>query len=233
LKDVSERRMLVPPPSLANRAEAAAWAVPYAILDSLRRAQASTLASLGFKHSECPYSIVASSRLWRLREYDEHGDGPAVLIISAPIKRPYIWDLMPAFSAVRQCLRHGLRVFLLEWQPAFNRYDNAGLDAYAGEALADAIAWLTRQAGSAKPFVMGHSLGGTFAAIHGALAGKSLRALVLLGAPLCFAPGSGRFRDALVSPLPGSIAAINVVPGSLISHLCACLTGHFRMAKDR
>jgi polyhydroxyalkanoate synthase len=37
-----------------------------------------------------------------------------VLIVAAPIKRPYIWDLTPAVSAIRYCLGAGLRVYLLE-----------------------------------------------------------------------------------------------------------------------
>lgn len=221
LKGIAAKKISAPPAFFGSRAEAAAGAVTYAFFDSLRRAQVGAWAALGFKSRECGHSAVASDRLWRLREYDEHGDGPALLIVAAPIKRPYIWDLVPAASAVRICLARGLRVFLLEWLPALNGSGDAGLDAYAGQSLADAVARVTARSGGAKPFLMGHSLGGTFAAIHAALAGESLRGLVLLGAPLCFAPGSGRFRDALVSVMPASLGIIDIVPGSLLTHLCA------------
>lgn len=42
-----------------------------------------------------------------------------------------------------------------------------------------------------------HHLGGTLAAIFCALEQESVRGLVLLGAPLCFAPGSSQFRDGV------------------------------------
>jgi polyhydroxyalkanoate synthase subunit PhaC len=68
---------------------------------------------------------------------------------------------------------------------------------------------------------MGHSLGGTFAAIFGALAPEGARGLVLLGAPLCFRPGISRFRDAIVAIAPSNLAEMEVVPGSLLSQLSA------------
>jgi polyhydroxyalkanoate synthase len=66
---------------------------------------------------------------------------------------------------------------------------------------------------------MGHSLGGTFAAIFGALEPESVRGLVLLGAPLCFQRGMSRFRDAIVAMAPSSLAEMGVVPGSFLSQL--------------
>jgi polyhydroxyalkanoate synthase len=68
---------------------------------------------------------------------------------------------------------------------------------------------------------MGHSLGGTFAAIFGALAPETAGGLVLLGAPLCFRPGISRFRDAIVALAPSKLAEMEVVPGSLLSQLSA------------
>ena len=68
---------------------------------------------------------------------------------------------------------------------------------------------------------MGHSLGGTLAAIYAALASESIRALVLLSAPLCFSPAGSHFRDALVSLFPRTVPAVDPFPGSLLSHISA------------
>jgi polyhydroxyalkanoate synthase len=190
----------------------------FAMMDNLRRAQGRALAVFGFGPGECGYRILAAGPHWRLRDYGGTGAGPPLLIVSAPIKRPYIWDLAPAASAVRTCLRHGLRVHLLEWtDPA--RGDD-GLEAYADTAIAEAAARVAEAAGR-NPFLMGHSLGGTLAAIFAALDAHSLSGLVLLGAPLCFQPGVSRFRDALVSLVPSRLDETRVVPGSLLSLLSA------------
>src|SRR3546814_3818487 len=43
-----------------------------------------------------------------LRAYsDGSGAGPVLLIVPAPIKRAYIWDLVPWASAVRRCIDSG------------------------------------------------------------------------------------------------------------------------------
>ena len=66
---------------------------------------------------------------------------------------------------------------------------------------------------------MGHSLGGTLAAIFAASDPSSVRGLVLLSTPLCFAPGSCRFRDAIVAMAPSTLSRMEIVPGSLLSQL--------------
>lgn len=191
------------------------------LMDALRRAQGNALEMLGFGPNECGYRVLASGSRWRLRDYAGLDGGPAVLMIPAPIKRPYIWDLAPSVSAVRYCLRRGLRVYLLEWMPPQLGHGTAGLDEYADEAIAEAVATTSSEAGGTKPFLMGHSLGGTFAAIFGALEPKSIPGLVLLGSPLCFQAGSSRFRDSIVRMAPRALSDIDVVPGSLLSQLSA------------
>ena len=74
-------------------------------------------------------------------------------------------------------------------------------------AISEAVAAVTSAAQGAKPTLIGHSLGGTLAAIYGAFLPESIRGLVLLGAPLCFEPSENQFRDALVTLVPREISA--------------------------
>lgn len=76
---------------------------------------------------------------------------------------------------------------------------------------------VSRRTGTA-PFLLGHSLGGTLAAIHAAIAPDSVQGLVLLSAPLCFHPGSSRFRDGIVALIAPSALAADPVPGAIVSH---------------
>src|SRR5262249_60426220 len=98
---------------------------------------------------------------------------------------------------------------------------DGGLDECADHAVSEAAARISLETRGTKPFLIGHSLGGTFAAIFGALDPQSVRGLVLLGAPLCFQPGTSRFRDAIVSLAPSTLSDTDVVPGSLLSQLSA------------
>jgi polyhydroxyalkanoate synthase len=163
---------------------------------------------------------VASGTHWRLREYADHDASPPLLIVAAPIKRPYIWDLAPSVSAIRYCLRQRLRVCLLEWLPASHDNASNGLDEYA-QAISECVGRVSDEPAGTKPFLIGHSLGGTLAAIFAAAAPQSIRGLVLLGAPLCFQPQTSQFRDALVSLVPSTLSETEPFPGSLLSQMSA------------
>ena len=193
---------------------------PFAMSDILRRAQGDAVGALGLGPSECPYRVMASGSCWRLRDYGGHGTSQSLLVVAAPIKRPYIWDLTPSLSAIRHCLRQGFHVYLLEWMPASRRTGNNGLDEYA-LAISRSIAAISGKTPATRPFLIGHSLGGTLAAIFSALTPDRVRGLVLLGAPLSFQPETSRFRDALVSLVPPTLSETEPVPGSLLSHVSA------------
>jgi polyhydroxyalkanoate synthase len=68
---------------------------------------------------------------------------------------------------------------------------------------------------------MGHSLGGTLAAILACLEPASLRGLVLVSSPLCFARGLSRFGDALADMELPQISDADIVSGAFISQLSA------------
>jgi poly[(R)-3-hydroxyalkanoate] polymerase subunit PhaC len=194
--------------------------IHFGITDILRRAQGRAFGAFGLDPDECPYEVIASGPFWRLRDYTKHEAAQSLLIVAAPIKRPYIWDLAPTASAIRYCLEHDLRVRLVEWLPASRAAGNNGLTEYTA-AISTCVAKISDESAGVKPLLIGHSLGGTLAAIFGALAPSSIRGLVLLGAPLCFRPATSPFRDRLVSLVPSSLAETEPCPGSLLSHMSA------------
>ena len=93
----------------------------FAMMDILRRALGHALGAFGLDPDECTYHIVGFGPHWSLRDYGGHNTSLSLLIVTAPIKRAYIWDLAPSVSAVRYCMRAGLHVHLLEWLPASDR----------------------------------------------------------------------------------------------------------------
>lgn len=195
-------------------------AVPFAMADRLRRMQGAALDLCGFGPRECAFDIIRSGPHWRLRRYGRADHALPVLMVPAPIKRPYLWDLKPSVSAVRYCLDHGFGVHLLEWMPPVAD-GHAGLDEYAGIAISACVTAISSASRRAALFLMGHSFGGTLAAIYCALEPQSVRGLVLLGSPLCFEQASSRFRDTLVSIVPAELSDEDIVAGSLLSQASA------------
>ena len=82
------------------------------VSDILRRAQGDVVGAFGLDPQESPHQIITSRAHWRLRDYGGTHRSLSLLIIAAPIKRPYIWDLAPSISAIRLCLHKGLYVHL-------------------------------------------------------------------------------------------------------------------------
>ncbi|MGO9008027.1 MAG: alpha/beta fold hydrolase [Beijerinckiaceae bacterium] len=193
----------------------------FAFADNLRRAQANALDAFGLGPRECTFQVISSGPGWRLRDYAGPAAEPPLLIVSSPIKRPYIWDLTPSVSAVRYCLDHGLHVYLLEWTPPAAGNGHAGLDEYIGQAIAACVTTISNTVHGTQPFLIGHSLGGALAAIFCAAEPHATRGLVLLSTPLCFEQASSGFRDALVSLVPSGLPETDVVAGSLLSHVSA------------
>lgn len=190
-----------------------------AATDEWRRMQARTLDLFGFGVRECEYVVVATGAHWRLRRYDGHRGGVPLLLVPAPIKRPYIWDLTPSVSAIRYCLDRGFSVDLLEWLPPTD--GDGGIEDYT-LAIAMAAERIAEERGGTVPFVLGHSLGGTLAAMACAMAPDLWRGLVLLGAPLSFATGSSAFRDLVATN--GQVASTaGTIAGSQLSQFCALI----------
>jgi polyhydroxyalkanoate synthase len=118
-------------------------------------------------------------------------------------------------------LRHGLRIYLLEWKPPHGQSAICGLAEYADDAISEALAAVLKEVGTVKPFLMGHSLGATMTAIFAALHPEYLSGLLLLCAPLCLHPGVSPFRDVLAAVPPSQLSEMGIVPGSLMSQLSA------------
>lgn len=168
------------------------------------------LDALGLGPEQLPFREVHRQAGVSLRRYGSDGGaaGPPALIVPAPIKRAYIWDLAHDVSAVRRCLDAVSCVYLADWQAAPPQF---GLAEYAGDLI---LACLDA-ARVERALLVGHSLGGLFAAIFAALHPQRVQGLVLLAAPLHFGADTavlGRLAAGLdAGDLPESL------PGSFLS----------------
>ena len=185
------------------------WAL-FEQLDRVRRAQGSLLDAIGLGPAQLPYRELHDQAGLTLRRYGADGEagGPPVLIVPAPIKQPYIWDLTPEASAVRRCLEHGSPVYLAHWRPAPPQF---GLADYAGRLI---LACLDA-ARVERAVLLAHSLGGLFAAIFAALHPERVQGLALLAAPLHFGAGAPVF-SAMVAQLDAGDLPESL-PGSFLS----------------
>lgn len=84
-------------------------------MDRSRQARGKLYERAGYGPVETPFTVLHSEPGLNLRHYGSpEAHGPAVLLVPAPIKRAYIWDLAPGTSTVRLWLEQGYRVYLAE-----------------------------------------------------------------------------------------------------------------------
>jgi polyhydroxyalkanoate synthase len=186
--------------------------------DQWRRQQGITLDAFGLGPVRTPSEVILETSGLILHGYrgsgPPHVDRPPVLIVPAPIKRAWIWDVEPAVSVVQRLLGHGLRVFLVEWTSPVD----AGLDAYADRLLVDCLDAVRTATGHSQAVLAGHSLGGTFAAIFAARRPDRVHALALVESPLRFGAHAGALAQLVVLAPHGRHlrAAFGDIPGSML-----------------
>jgi polyhydroxyalkanoate synthase subunit PhaC len=182
--------------------------------DGIRRSLGRLLDEAGLAPREAPWYPVLEQSDIRLRRYDQKaGNTRPVLIVPAPIKRPYIFDLLPEVSVVRRLVEADFSVYLSEWREKEGANGDLGTSVGSLRTVLEKIA---SEHGRA-PIVVGHSLGGTLAAIAAASDPHRVEKLVLIEAPLRFGDQTGALRrmlalyrgDALfggtLGPVPGSL----------------------------
>jgi polyhydroxyalkanoate synthase len=191
------------------------------VLDAARRRTGRALAAAGFGPHTTASTLVEVTPGVRLRTYSL--DGPPVLLVPAPIKRSYLWDLEPHVSVVARALERGLRPFLVEWTDPQDDDPGAGLEHYADTLLSACIAEVTGLTGASEVAVAGHSLGGTLAAILAARRPERVAAVVLLEAPLRFGAAAGSFAPFVATTPPPVLRhlAHGGVPGAFLDVVSA------------
>jgi polyhydroxyalkanoate synthase len=180
--------------------------------DALRRSLGQLLDSAGLAPHEASWHVVVKQSDLQLRRYSqERGTAGPALVVPAPIKRPYIFDLLPQVSVIRRLTEAGFSVYLSEWLEGAD----GNLDTSVA-SLAIALQKIASEHGRA-PIVIGHSLGGTLAAIAAASDPHRVDKLVLIEAPLRFGEQTGALRP--VTACPGSWlfgGTVEPIPGSLL-----------------
>ncbi|HEX8609930.1 MAG TPA: alpha/beta hydrolase [Telluria sp.] len=193
-------------------------------IDRLRQRQGRALDLAGFGPLVTPSRVVFSAPGLRLRCYGRGtGHRPPLLIVPAPIKRWYIWDLSPERSVVRQALARGFGVYLIEWTEPPAGAGMPGLAAYAGPMIDACVKVIRHMSACVRVSLLGHSLGGILAALHSAWRPQHVAALALFEAPINFDSTAPLLRRLLGQAVLAGLPADRTrpLPGSLLSAIFA------------
>ena len=195
-------------------------------MDRSRQARGKMLERAGYGPQETPSVVLHAETGLNVRRYGDAAEGPAVLLVPAPIKRSYIWDLAPQVSVVRRWLERGYRVYLAQWLPVPDEHDrnhDLGLDDYGDRLLDVCRRVAAADSGEDRMAVVGHSLGGILAAIYSCMHPEHVSATILLESPLHVEPSSCCFNPLVkATPHARQIAdTFRQVPGVFLNMMSA------------
>jgi polyhydroxyalkanoate synthase len=181
----------------------------FSLGDSARRAAGRLLENAGYGPHETAWDRIDGS-CFRLRRYGEAAESkPPILIVPAPIKRAYIFDLLPNVSVVRRLVEAGFAVYVYEWPEEKDGDWDLESSIHSLRLAAEMVGAEHRTA----PILVGHSLGGTLAAIAAALEPPLVSKLVLIEAPLKFGEQTGALEPIVLS---SPAVPLGPVPGTLL-----------------
>jgi len=132
--------------------------------------------------------VYAEDKL-RLFHYEPRVERPCgvpVLIAYALVNRPYMTDLQPDRSMVRNLLDHGMDVYLIDWgyPDAADRW--LTMDDYISGYLRNCVDFIREKHGLDAINLLGICQGGTFSLCYASLYPETVRNLITMVTPVDF-----------------------------------------------
>jgi polyhydroxyalkanoate synthase subunit PhaC len=134
-----------------------------------------------------PHDVVMSEAPVRLLRYTGKADkrhGTPVLFVFALVNRPYVLDLLPHKSVVRQYLNAGFDVYMIDWGVPSPADATKTLHDYVEGHLHRAVEHVLADTGAEQINLIGYCMGGTMAAMYASLHTHLVKNLVLMAAPI-------------------------------------------------
>ena len=114
-----------------------------------------------------------------------------VLIVYALVNKPYMLDLQPNRSLVRNLLNHGTDLYIIDWGYPTNADRYLTMDDYISGYLNNCVDFLSKRTKNEKINIMGICQGGTFSTIYSAIYPEKIKNLVTLVTPIDFSQDQG------------------------------------------
>jgi polyhydroxyalkanoate synthase len=147
---------------------------------------------------QTPSEVVYEENKLELLHYesrtDEQNEVP-ILVVYALINKPYILDLQPDRSVIRQLLDAGHDVYMIDWNEPSRLDQHLSLDDYINRYIENCVDEVRDRSDQDSINVLGYCMGGTMTSIYAALNPEKINALGLMAAGLCFEKTGGVLEE--------------------------------------
>jgi polyhydroxyalkanoate synthase len=130
-----------------------------------------------------PYEVVKETRTYRLAHYyplaSKLSKTP-ILLVYALINKSYILDLQPDKSWVRNLLRQGFDLYLIDWKPPTNVDKFTSFDDFINCYIDDCVEIVRKENSVDKITLHGYCMGATMSVIYASLYQEKVRNLATI-----------------------------------------------------
>jgi poly[(R)-3-hydroxyalkanoate] polymerase subunit PhaC len=140
---------------------------------------------VGTSEKRCVYS-EDKIRLYRYAPLARSAGLKPLLICYAMVNRPYLLDLQPDRSFIRELLHAGLDVYLLDWGYPDGADRFAGFDEYVDGYLRHCVEFVLKEHAIDSLTLLGVCQGGTMSLCYAALAPEQIAQLITMVTPVNF-----------------------------------------------
>ena len=171
-----------------------------------------------------PHDVIMSESPVRLLRYTGKADkrhGTPVLFVFALVNRPYVLDLLPHKSVVRQYLNAGFDVYMIDWGVPSPADATKTLHDYVEGHLHRAVERVLADTGSDQINLVGYCMGGTMSAMYAALHPHLVRNLVLMAAPIDWSSRESlllSWTDPKYFDVDGIVDTFGLIPPSFLGN---------------
>lgn len=134
-----------------------------------------------------PHEVVmteAPIRLLRFTSSTPKRHATPVLFVFALVNRPYVLDILPHKSVIRQYLDAGFDVYMIDWGVPSPADASKTLHDYIEGHLHRAVERILHDTRQPQVHLVGYSMGGTMCAMYTSLHQPLVRTLTLMAAPI-------------------------------------------------
>ena len=138
---------------------------------------------------ETPAEVIYRDNKMKLLNYQpqtEEVHETPLLVIYALINKPYVLDLQPDKSVIRNLISQGFDTYLIDWGTPSDTDRYLDFEDYIERYIDDCVDVVRERTGVDKISIMGYCIGGTLASIYSALNPDKVENFIMMASPVYF-----------------------------------------------
>lgn len=161
----------------------------YEMNQNMQKAMKNAIENRNLRVGETPAEVIYRDNKMHLLNYSpltEEVHETPLLVIYALINKPYVLDLQPDKSVIRNLISQGFDTYLIDWGIPSDSDRYLDFEDYIERYIDECVDIVRERTGVDKISIMGYCIGGTLASIYSALNPHKVANFIMMASPVYF-----------------------------------------------